>query len=274
MRALRWSVLLLFAAASPGRAYIGPPPLWQQLAASDCVVVGQLVAMEEKVQTAHDYRANEQVEWFVGLVKISESVWNARGLTHVRVGFLGPGNGERSLTHLPAGKDTCFILQRHPTEPFFLTNGWVDGIVHDDREPEDFRQWVATLKRYGKLLEDPQAGLAAQDADDRLTTAALLLAHYRAPRYTGRKYRAESLPAEESKLILETILKADWTVREGDWERVTPFRLFCSLNLTAKDNFPPAAFKHQKGVVSKEASRKWLEENAGVYRLQRYVPEK
>jgi hypothetical protein len=274
MRSWLLSMLLLLAGSVPARAYIGPPPAWQQLAAADCVVVGRLVAIEEKVETTHEYDAKQKTTWYVGLVKISDPLWSAQGLTHVRIGFLAMGNGERSLSCLKSGKDNCFILHRHPTEPFFITNGWVDGAVCDDRDGDDFRKWVAVLKRYGKLLEDPQAGLRAKDADDRLTTAALLLARYQQARHTGQKTQAEPIPAEESKLILETILKGDWNQQDGNWEKVTPFRLVCSLYLTEKDNFPPAAFKHQKGIISKEASQKWLEENMDVYRIQRYVPRK
>lgn len=272
-RCLLLAILVLLTGPAAGRAYLGPPPLWQQLAASDCVVVGRLVAMEEKVETAHDYNG-KQVEWYVGLVKISDPLWNARGLTHVRVGFLAPGNGERSLSHVAPGKDSCFILQRHPTEPFFTTNGWVDGIVHDDREPADFQKWVAALKRYGQLLADPPAGLAAKDADDRLATAALLLARYGAPQYSGKKCQPEPISAEESRLILQTILKGDWMLKEDNGDTITPYRLATTLCLAAGPSFPPAAFKHQKGTITKEATRKWLEENVDVYRIQHYVPVK
>lgn len=267
------SVFVLLACSTPGWAYLGSPPAWQQLAAADCVVVGRLVAIEEKVETPQEFNPTAKVNWHVGLVKISDPVWNARGLTHVRIGFLAPGNGQRSLSAEYQSKDTCFILKRHPTEPFFMPNGWNEGVFSSDRDADQFRKWVAVLKRYGSLLQDPQAGLRSKDADDRLTAAALLLARYSAARNLGKASRPEPIPADESRLILETILKADWNKREGNWENILPFDLATSLCLTDKDNWPPAAFKHQKGIITKEATKKWLEENVGGYRIQRYVPQ-
>jgi hypothetical protein len=79
----------------------------------------------------------------------------------------------------------------------------------------------------------------------------------------------EPIDAEESKLILQALAQADWT------KPVTPMdvsaqRVFNQLNLTAKDGWT-------RPKVAKEfptAAKKWLQENAGKYRIQRYASAK
>jgi hypothetical protein len=49
-----------------------------------------------------------------------------------------------------------------------------------------------------------------------------------------------------------------------------PQAMFFRLGLTAKDFWtPPANFKD-----TPEAAKKWLKDNAGAYRIQRYVAAK
>ena len=115
------------------------------------------------------------------------------------------------------------------------------------------------------------SGLKTKTADDRFQAAALLLQHYRTVQPGGK---LEPIAADESKLILEAIADGNWNVRPifrpGRAVQPTPQTVFFMLGLQAKDGWvQPKNFQEFP-----EAAKKWLKDNAGSYRIQRFVAQK
>ena len=110
------------------------------------------------------------------------------------------------------------------------------------------------------------------DPAERLLTVTLLLQRYRT--MSDVRNKQEPIDAEESKLILQTLLDTqDWT-RFDATARTTPMLLFQQLGLTAQDGWnppqPQAGQNYQEVLTT--AARQWLTQNAAKYRIQRYAP--
>src|SRR5262249_53636710 len=135
---------------------------------------------------------------------------------------------------------------------------------------EAYDKQVSDLKKFAKLLADPKPGLTSKVAQERLETAAMLLAKYRTPR-PGAAAKTEPIDADESKQILQILADADWkAANPGSDYRVLPPRLFQSLGLTEKDGWTqPKNFNEYA-----PAAQKWLKDNAATYRIQKFVHDK
>lgn len=274
MRSATLAVTALLLVSRPASAYVGAPPLWRQLATSDCALLGRVEAYEESVRATLYPGGGPQQTFHVALVRITAPIWNTAGLTHVRVGFLAEA-GTRTPRWVSVGHEVCLILERHHDEPFFVPNGWAESAaVKEEQDAVHYALHVLALQCWGAVLENPDRSLRSSNGEERLHAAALLLARYRSyPRHQGTKAASEPIPAEQSRLILESLAKADWT-RPFPSDQIEPFGVFTMsfLNLQDKDNWPPKDFKHQKGMFSVPAVRSWLDTNAATYRIERYVP--
>src|SRR5262249_48089683 len=123
--------------------------------------------------------------------------------------------------------------------------------------------------------QDTDAGLKADDRDDRLFTAALLLASYRFP--TGGTsavagYRSEPIDAELSKRILGVLAEADWFPKPGA-DAVNPNQILRWLELKRADGWTlvptgGADFARKLG----EAGKSWVTTNKETYRIKRLIP--
>ena len=143
----------------------------------------------------------------------------------------------------------------------------------DLKKDPNFDKDVAEVKRCAALLEKPLESLQSKNADDRLVTAAMLLAGYRSIRPGSKPNpKQAAIPAEESKLILEAIASGDWSVAGRDPSRVSPYLLFQRLGLTAQDGWTLPFSNNAIGNVQTLA-QKWLKDNAAKYRIQKFVTE-
>ena len=127
----------------------------------------------------------------------------------------------------------------------------VGYFINSDKN-KDFDKEVQTAKAAAKMMEDPQAGLKAKDAEDRLLAAAILVEKYRA--YRGPDAKQEPIDADESKQIMQIIADADWTgQRDFRSLRPTPAQLFQRLGVTKSDGFAPPP-----GANYQAAAQAWL----------------
>jgi hypothetical protein len=290
---------MLLLTARPGLANIYPAkmPLPAAVAAADCIVLGKVAAIEEKTILAPPFPgATVKIEYQIAVVKVEEGLKGTRGVTEVRVAFqppppppppppvIKPGQGPVAISRpapfprktLAVGTQGCFLLKKQGDETFFrlVDSNWNDYIARSD---PDFDTKMSVVKRSLKFLGDPDLGLNLKDAGDRLLTAYLLLNRYQAG--AGPKAKAEPIEAAQSKLILEAIAAADWSQPFTGNDPVTPQRVFQYLRLTAKEgwNAPRQGPNQDFRIFQKEweaAAQKWLRDNAGTYRIQRWVPEK
>jgi len=250
-----------------------PMPIPQRLAQADCVVVGKVVSIEDKTVSASVSRDEpEKAEFKIALVRIDEGLFGAKGLTHVRVGFL-PRNvqiGRSRFEHMnhTVGQEACFILRKHSTDPsFFVAPAYYLVIPKGDKTNPNYDEDVKRIRRCAQALEAPDAALKAKDASNRFLAAALLIGRYRNSEIGAK---TEPIATEQSKLILGALAEADWTQRDPQTQ-LTPHQVFAMLNLQAADGWNPPVFKD----VLKEfpvAAQKWLKDHPG-YRIQRFVPD-
>src|SRR5262249_1180158 len=117
---------------------------------------------------------------------------------------------------------------------------------------------------------EPMTGLRSKNADERVLTAGLLVAQYRA--YKPGEPKQEPIDAEQSKLILKALAVADFTKPSGPND-ISAHHAFFMLGLTAQGGWNPPPFKD----LQKEfpvVVKKWMNDNAEKYRIQRFVAEK
>jgi hypothetical protein len=264
-------VTVLLSAATAAAGPMAPAPhLSQRVAVADTIVTGKVVSIEEKtVQALPHVGAPEKAEYQVAVVKVDDPILKAKGLTHVRVGFLPNNPAFRRTAPVTLAKDqeVCLFLQPHADANFLVATMYYDII--DKKTNTNFEKEVAEVKRLGKLLSDPKAGLAAKDAADRYATATMLLTQYRATR-SGGPPKDEPIDTEMSKQILTALAEADWTNAVANPPRLHPVLLFQSLELTEKDGWKPPPRDYDKFLA---AAKKWCKDNADTYRVKRRVYE-
>jgi hypothetical protein len=254
---------------------IAPPPALVRAATSDLVVVGKVTDFDAKLVPI-DPLKKERGQFKVATVKVEQSLLG-KGGKQVKVAFREPaavpppGGGVRPpIRRLPQvelklNQEACFYLVKHPGHNFYTVNN-VDYVVN--KASPAFAKEIDEVKRAAKLLAAPGAGLKSADAEERLTTAGLLIVRYRTQRVFVPNPKTYPVGAEESKLILETLAAADWTPKPGRNYLLNPQTLFYRLNLTKADGWaPPKDFR----TLPAEA-RKWLKDNASKYRVKSFTP--
>jgi hypothetical protein len=273
------SVLLLLAVAPAyGGVRMPEPPLPQRVALADCVCTGRITALEAEPVSAFPLlkiAGAPKVPHQIALVDLQTSVVGAKGLRQLRVGYVaplppdqgGPSRPRRPPIKLTVGQEGCFFLRKHPEEPFYVMQAVWD--LQDKATAKDFDREMILIKRCARLLNDPDAGLRSKDAGDRLLTAGMLIFRYRTVQWVYRgKPRTEPVDAEQSKLILAALAEGAWT-REDVESPMGRVRLFLRLGLAAHDGWSPPSSVEDLPA----AAEKWLRENRGSYRIQRYVPD-
>lgn len=257
---------------------------------ADTIIVGKVKSVEAKAVMARQFPgAPQKREFRVAVIEVQEAVLGAAEVKEVRVAFVplpappppakapkakdaGPPAPVAGMTW-SVGQEAIFFLTPHFEEDFFFTQSFYDVIVKENNP--NFDKERALLKRSAQLLADPQAGLAAKDADDRLLTVSLLLVRYKAykPAVHGPMPQLEPIDARTSKRILEILLAADWSKPQtGGTEH--PMNLFWQLGATPNDGWkvPENGFKDEKEVET--AAKSWLKDNLDKFKIQQYAKAK
>jgi len=264
--------------AAPALKMMAPPSPPQRLAQADAVVVGKITAVEDKPIKAERFPGDkDKGEYQVVVVKISEPLAGIKGLTHVKVGHVlpqtvppGPGGIRRPIrpgfrlqpVRLDKGQEVCLFLKQHPKESFYVVNSAMDVL---DKTAPNYEKQLKELRQYAKIAADPSAALSSRDADERFRAAATLIYRYRTYRGMGK---TEPVATEESKKILTVLAEADWNARGMQDGQVAPQTLFGMLNPEQGGWKYPEGLPYEK---SAEVMKGWLKENAGSFRLQRFV---
>lgn len=274
------AVAALLSTPLPAKALVAAPlPIPDRVALADVVVIGKLGKVEEKNVSALPYPgAPNKVEFQVLALQIDEALVGIKDKKEIRLGFVppppnpGPVRPPRPGMVFTTGQEGCFFLTKHPSESFYVQSGFAEFL---DKKNPNFEKDLALIKRCAKLLDEPMTGLKSKDADEKLLTASLLIKRYRTPKAAVTK--TEPIDAEQSKLILQTLAEADWN-KNDPLLRGGPRVLFMQLGLTDKDGWKPPTRKDPK--TNRElidyqaipaAAQKWLKDNAGTYRIQRFV---
>lgn len=262
--------LVAVAIAIPAHAFalvIAPPPGPTRVAQSDAVVVGRVIAIEP---TDVEVKG---AKYTIAIVQVSDKILGVKDEKMIRVGFIPPvkpipgkpiSSGSLRNNALKVGQEGLFMMQKHPTEKFFLAPQF--GYFTDATQ-KNFNDEVKSAKKAVAIMADPKAALQSKNAEDRLLAASLQVARYRSPRVFPNKQ--EPIDAEESKLLLETIVNSKWEqIRFG---QTNAYQLFLQLGITEKDGWtPPRNVKSIEEI--QQAAQTWYREKGGTYRIQRFVP--
>jgi hypothetical protein len=266
---------LVVSATSAKAIMIAPQPIPMRVAGADVVVVGKVTGFGDRLVSV------DGVNYQIAKVKVDQALLGAKGAKEVKVGFVPAGGGGRpggpirpglrGGVNLSIGQEGCLILTKHPSKEFYLVGPYFNVISKkvDKAENPNWAKELAEVKKAVKALENPKAGLKSKKKEERFQTAAMLVTRYRTPK--AGSVKTEPVDAEQSKLILNALAEADWAApgRPGPF-MMNPQGIFMQLGLTEKDGWTmPKDF-----TKLPEEAKKWLKENAGKYRIQRYVPAK
>jgi hypothetical protein len=256
-------------------------PVPQRVGMSDDVFIGKVVRIEKKTIKLPDGPALQQLgggapvqlmnSFQVVVLKTEKELVGVKKGTEIRLAvlmqpkFLPNGRAvEQPILTFKAGQQVLLFTNKNPKEKVYRLLDKHSAV--DSREAR-FAKELALTKKCAALLANPMKSLKAKDAKDRVLTAELLVSRYRTPK-PGAK--TEPIDSKESKLILETLSKADLSLSVFDMEiGLTPIASFHAIGATEKDGWN----RPQDFNKLPEAARKWLKDNAGTYRIQRYVNE-
>jgi len=278
---MRWlwvGVLLglgcLAAVVAEARALVAVRPGGpDRLVQAQLVVVGTVMSVEDKeIDLPFAPNTPGTAKYKVAVVQVREVLKGAERLQTVRVAFQAaapvviqprPPIKRPILPRTPelkAGQETLLFLTKHFKEPVYQPV-IMTGVVLRDPTGQAFTAEITQVKTKVRLLANPLESLRSRDAADRVQTAALLLGMYRGS--FGRQ--TELINADESKLILLAVADANWQANQFD--PLSGRALFNQLGVTQKDGWtPPQNFQDFPA-----AAQQWLRQNAGTFRIHRYV---
>jgi hypothetical protein len=274
LAALLWTP----AVARALRVAVPPaPPGPQRVVHADTVIVGRVAALEDKDVEVEIPGTTQKAKYRIAIVNLAEGIKGAKDMKSVRVAFIPPPAGQPGQpirpirpglpqrVELKVGMEGLLFLTKHAKESFYLVPNYYDVV---SREAPTFKKDLDEAKQAAKLLENPMAGLKSKDAKERFLTASLLITMYRGRRSGAVK--TEPIDAEESKLILMALADGDWKQPAGRFDQNGPMTLFNQLGVTPNDGFrPPQKITSPQDYPN--AVRTWLKENAGKFRIQRFV---
>ncbi len=258
---VRW-VALLVVCVLPGVGFarvMAPAPLYERVGRADRVVVGKVVEFEKKLVATKG-----GPEFKIAIVKVEDALLNAKGLTHIKVGFIPGENRRFPQLNLQVGQEACFFLHRYPGESFYHTPMYFD-VINKENNP-NFAKEVKEVQRLGGLLAEAETNLQSKNAEDRYLTAAMLVVHYRTNR-TGAT-QPKPIDAKRSELILNALASADWTGKSTI--PTPPLRLFMLLNPQPRDGWTPPTDPAKLPTTAQQ----WLKDNSRTYRIQGFLDER
>jgi hypothetical protein len=273
------AILALATASASARAMaIRPKSIPLRVAGADAIVVGKVTGFGDRTVPAERF-AGDKANYQIAVVKVEKDLKGKVGM-EIKVGFIppmaGPGGGPgriirpgfRGGVNLTIGHEACYFLVKHPKKDFYTVNNFADFInkTPGGKPDPNFAKVTEEVQHAIKLLAKPKEGLKSKKAEDRLITAAMLIDRYRTPPPGVTEPRTEPIDREISKLIFEALANADWKVNLRAWD-ANPQNLFYRLGIGPKEGWvPPKDFKEFPAEA-----KKWLKENAGTVRIQRFV---
>jgi hypothetical protein len=268
----------------------------QQAIQADVIVVGKVTEIEKEMSQASPFQgAQNKVDYHVGVIKISDSILGAKGLTTIRVGYLpapkiqlGPIGGpalaiqpirrppiRQQQVTLTEGQEGCFFLFKHHDGDFYTMQNFSLPL---DKKVADFDKKLDGVKKVVKMIDDPMSGLKAKDAADRQEAAHILIQRYRSypPNVGAKQPKQDDIAADQSKLILQIMSEMEW----GKFEQKDGFsigvqNMFGMLGIQqGQQGFNPPKFQpgqNDYGKVYGEYVMKWIKDNSDKYHIQKWV---
>jgi hypothetical protein len=236
-------------------------PLPNRVATADLVVAGKVTSIEEKTVMKN------RTEYRIAVITISDALTAPKDAKTIRLAFMvlppmvviNPPPFQAAV-----GQEGCYFLTKSADNDFYTASG---GLSFLNKNNPNFEKDLDLVKRCCKMLQEPDTALKAKNAEERFIAAAMLLAQYRTRKSAAAK--TEPIDAEQSKLILQALAGADWTPA-NDFMKLSPSMVLGRLPLTAKDGWMPPRDRKEYA----EYAQKWLKDNAGTYRIEKFTTEK
>jgi hypothetical protein len=275
---------------APTFGYIANPPtiraLYQRVAWSDLIVVGKVIAIEEK--PARDEELPGQPRgWYtrVARLEVSEVLLGPDKVESLRLAvnpmwmkppaswsdldrMYGKGKVPKELPRVQPveqGRQGIFFLSRRSPGQVYVPT---DHPIFTDKGDPAYEAELKRCKRLVRLLADPKASLRSTALADRRATAAMLLWRYAMDRYGTNK--TELIDAEESSLILGVLADSEWTQTAQDPDEA-PMRILYGWVYPTLDAGSDAP--RSQSEPDDVPFRAWVRKNREKYRIKRYVWE-
>ena len=236
LRGLLACALMIMGVAEANALRIAMPlnqTTLQKVMASEVIIVGKVSAIEKESVELEQGPKQPKIAYTVASIKIETSLLGARTITHAKVVFPKPadgtetgvapveGSGIRPLPFPPRGgfqpitltegQEGLFFLQKHPSDSGYF-------IIQQGHNPinaaaANYKDELDKVKASTVAFADPVKALSVEKIDQRLPAAMALATRYRIyPQNNPTGVIEEvDLPSEESKLLVKTLLEADWT---------------------------------------------------------------
>ena len=265
----------------------GEVPMPDRIVRSDIVVLGRVVAMEPKdVETILSSVNAYKLDYRIAVVKVHEVIHGQKGVKDLRLGFVSPDQSRRvdkngknmpsfalaDFHSVKVGQDGLFFLRKHHQENFYVVGALFGGFLPGSDSPE-YTKTLENARRLSKLLERPVEALKTDNATNRFLAATMLINRYRLNRVKDSKLPEKAIDADESKLLLKTLIEADWQdVNEAISSSKYPphpYRVFLQLGVTKTDGYdPPKNSPDFRDTL--KYTQSWLRDNQEKYRIQRF----
>lgn len=281
------AAVLVTAGTAPALAMmIAPPNTLQRALTAPIVVVGKVASIEDDTVDAAPFPGSPKAAHKIAVIKIEDALVGAKGLTHIKVGFLPPppappvnpngpiGGGIRPIRpridlSLKADQAGCFFLKKHPTADFYVFDYMSQPL---NASAENYKDELATTKKAIAAAADPLKALKAEKAEDRYIAAAAVVTKYRTPAERANGAPKEvAIPAEETKLIFAAILETDWTKFEAGVPH--PNQLLGQTGVMVKGGFQPKPFTGQGdfNAQMKADFKKWIDGPGAKFVMKKFV---
>ncbi len=202
------------------------------------------------------------------MVKIDDPLLGAKNLTHVRVGVYASQFVQPAQPLQKEGK-FLFYLVKHPTANFLMPRHPSVNLVSKGAD-----EMLRRTKLVTAAIADPVKALKADDKEARARAACALALHYRRHPSDGADFEEVARPEEESKLLLEVLAEAEWTMT-GTADDGNPFGVVGGLKLDGfKPSLPPATNRNDYAAANQKAFKEWLAGKGKDARVKQLVPKK
>jgi hypothetical protein len=264
----------------------GEVPLPDRIVRSDLVVLGRVVALEPKdVEAVLSSETSFKLDYRIAVVKVQDVIHGKKGVKELRLGFVSPDQDRKvdkagkaiSLSPLlfrsaKVGEDGLFFLRKHHQSDFYENPILFGGFLPSSDAPE-FTKNIENARRLTKVLEFPLEALKAENASNRFLATTMLINRYRLNGAKKSKLTEKAIDDDESKLLLKTLVEADWKdVNEALTATMYPphpYRLFLQLGVTKTDGYdPPKNAPDFRETL--RYTQNWLRDNQENYRIQRF----
>jgi hypothetical protein len=266
-------------------------PLPDRIVQSDIVVLGRVVALEPKdVEAVLSSESPYKLDYRIAVVKVQEVIHGQEELKELRLGFISPDQDRKVdktgktmatfswLGFSPAkvGQEGMFFLRKHHQGNFYVNFVFIGGFLPSD-DTLELTKNLENARRLEKVLKLPLEALKAENESNRFLAATMLVTRYRLSWLKDRKLPEKAIDADESKLILKTLVEADWS---DDTEALCPskypshpYQVFLQLGVTKADGYdPPIKAPDSRDIL--RYTQNWLRDNQEKYRIQRFTSSK